>query len=617
MLALVLAPVAGSWAQTSDSSRTEPTFSTAEAWLYVDEAVHSQQLWKSEDDSLRMELRRLLDHSQEPYDSIRERLNPKDIGQVAVHLGSQRVLGSIRLKWLNDSVFVIDPRGWNRDLYLKKETRLIYPELPLPSAGPDSLAGPASVSDSLASTSAFPDSSLLKADTLIVEVIDTAALRMLGISMHVLGQEGIDPPLSDPQGYREVRLSGNRQAVLYLEPTRPWMADEASPFHQLKNEQQLDSLQHAIRTLMDFTAQRDSIRLIMNDINGRQTAIWLSDGHDDATRFWVRNYNNDSITLWVGNPARNQISLLLEDDVNFSRMSREEIVHLPAFMEVPQRQLSEMRMLEPEPIYWDYEFASVLTMSQTYLQNWTKGGESSFATMMDISGKATYNNKATNSQWINTARLKFGTIMTSEKGFRKNHDQFEIDSKFNRNAWGKIGMSASFYMKNQLAKGYNYPNDSVAVSKFLNPGTITVGLGAEIKPMDKTTINVAPLSYKTTFVLDTALIDQTAHGIDAHKKAKRELGLQVVIDNEFSPYKGMTLTNRARLFSNYLDKPQNIDVDWEVILEQKIAWFFTVRLNLHMIYDDDVKFKVSDDSDKEVPKLQFKEFIGLALSFKF
>ncbi|MDX2431900.1 MAG: DUF3078 domain-containing protein [Bacteroides sp.] len=286
-----------------------------------------------------------------------------------------------------------------------------------------------------------------------------------------------------------------------------------------------------------------------------------------------------------------------------------------------------MSLLEPEPIYWDYEMANLFGLSQTYLSsNWAKGGESSLSTTIDVISKATYNNKQTNTQWISLARLKFGTIWTKEKGNRINSDRLELDSKYNLNAWGKIGFSASFYMKTQLAKGFNYPNDSVAVSKFLNPGTITLGLGAEYKPWEKTTINMAPLSYKTTFVLDTAHIDQTRHGIPADQSAKRELGLQVVITNEMKPFKDLTVINRMRLFSNYLYKPQNVDVDWEMILEQKINWFFSVRLNLHLIYDDDVRSPVYDEngdaiilpdgSAKEAAKPQFKEFLGLTLSFK-
>jgi len=165
------------------------------------------------------------------------------------------------------------------------------------------------------------------------------------------------------------------------------------------------------------------------------------------------------------------------------------------------------------------------------------------------------------------------------------------------------------------------------VSKFLNPATLTLGLGVEYKPFKNTTINMAPLSYKNTFVLDTAMIDQTKHGIEAGKRAKQELGTQLVVYNKVSPFKDLTIQNRLRLFSNYMNKPQNIDVDWEMIMDQKINWFFTIRLNLHLIYDDDVHFTVLDSegvpvilpdgSEKKVAKTQFKEFIGLSLQFKF
>ena len=360
---------------------------------------------------------------------------------------------------------------------------------------------------------------------------------------------------------------------------------------------------------------------------GQQSPYWLTNGRDETFRFWVKNFNNDSLSLWIGNPGPRRISLLMEDDVNFNRMVKEDLVYLPSFLEQPKRTLKEMKMLEPEPIYWDFAISSLMGLSQTYLSNWTKGGESTLSTVFDITGQATYNNKDAKTQWINLARWKFGTIWTKEKGNRVNNDQFEIDSKYNRNAWGKIGMSASLYAKTQIAKGYNYPNDSIPVSKFLNPGTMTIGLGAEYKPWEKTTINMAPLSYKTTFVFDTAHIDQTRHGIDAQKRSKQELGFQLVFNNEVKPFKDFTMINRIRLFSNYIDKPQNVDVDWEMILEQKINWFFTVRLNLHLIYDDNVRFPVYDEngvvitlpdgSKREAPRPQFREFLGLTLSFNF
>ena len=50
-------------------------------------------------------------------------------------------------------------------------------------------------------------------------------------------------------------------------------------------------------------------------------------------------------------------------------------------------------------------------------------------------------------------------------------------------------------------------------------------------------------------------------------------------------------------------------------------------MNLHLIYDDDIRFVVMDSNDqpvilpdgseKKVPKAQFKEFMGLSLLFNF
>ena len=229
---------------------------------------------------------------------------------------------------------------------------------------------------------------------------------------------------------------------------------------------------------------------------------------------------------------------------------------------------------------------------------------------------------------LNSTRLKYGPVIADKKGLRKNNDIFEINSQYNKNTWEKVDLSASFYMLNQIAKGYKYPTEdsSVVVSKFLNPGSITVGLGIDYKPFKETSINLAPLSYKTTFVLDTAEIDQTAHGIEPNKRSRQELGTQLLVTNKFSPMEDLTISNKVRLFSNYLNNPQNIDVDWEFLLDKKISWFFTIRLNLHLIYDDDIKFTVfdadnqpvilPDGSEKKSPKVQFKEFIGLSLLFK-
>lgn len=594
-----------------------PEFSTLSAREYIHSVVSNPAVWRSQDDPVKNALERLVDHSIEPFDTVRSRLLMQDFRIIDIQSGDPVETESIELKWLNDSIFLVDPKGWSPSLYLKEEKKYVYP-VDLSTL---------SLSDSLLDENGLLDSTIFTPDTVSMTLIDTAALNSLGISLHEYRDMQISPPLSLGEGGSIPRLSEDRDTVIYYRSGTVWEAEEGSPFLNVEGRHQLDSLQYAVNKLLEYTSERDSTMLWLSDMTGSKIPFWLSSGKQEEYRFWVKNYNNDSITVWLGNPASSELRLTLEDDVNFKRLVKENFEHLPTFVTDPVSSLRNMEMLDPIPKYWDFGFLSAFVLNQTYLSNWTKGGESSLSTMLDVQMDAIYNNKDANTQWINAVRLKFGTIMTQEKGFRKNEDALEINSKINRNASGKIGMSSSFYMKHQLAKGYKYPNDSVPISKFLNPGTMTLGLGFEYKPAKEITFNVAPLSYKTTFVLDTANINQTLHGIDINARAKRELGTQIVVSSKVNPFESMEITNNLRLFSNYLNKPQNIDLDWEIIVNQKINWFFNIRLNLHLIYDDDVRFPVLDENDqpvllpdgteKKVADMQFKEFIGLSLQFKF
>jgi hypothetical protein len=601
----------------ADTTMDDSLFSTEAAWDYLNEASLNKSLWREEENAFRRDFERLLAHTVEPYDSIALRLSAVDLNSIPVNLTHSLLLDSTQIRWLNDSTFIVDSVGWNKSLMLKVQTKITPPVDFSRLAFPDAETGQQPGSDS----------ALLQPDTIQITVIDTAALEALGVKMFTYVRDNIDPPLDEPWNRRSAHVSHDSAFLVFTDTVVHWEASPSSPFRFLSGQAQLDSLHSAIETLLAYNNERDSIRLLVSDLNGKATPLWISSGRSNSVRFWAKNYKNDSITLWLGNPASNELSLMLEDEINVNRMVKQDLDYLPKNLEELNRELLEMSKLAQDPIFWDYDLTSSFTLNQTYLANWTKGGESSLSTLLDIIGGAIYNNTRANTQWINSVRLNIGTLLTQEKGLRKNNDLFEINSKFNRNASGKIGMSASFYMKSQLAKGFNYPNDSVIVSKFLNPASLTVGIGAEYKPFKNTSINVAPLSYKNTFVLDTSLIDQTKHGIDRDKKSKQELGTQIVVMNKFTAIEDLIVANRLRLFSNYLYKPQNIDIDWEMQLDRKINWFFTIRLNLHLIYDDDVRFTVLDQEDqpvlkpdgseKKAPKAQFKEFVGLSLLFQF
>ncbi|PID92325.1 MAG: hypothetical protein CSA96_03780 [Bacteroidetes bacterium] len=631
LICLVLA--APLWSQVLADSI--PMFSPAEAGFFIEERTSDTHFWSNDSSGLKEELSHLLFHFREPYDSLELRLDSLSLEHYEAKLKFYLKRDSTALKWLNDSSFIVDPTGWNQDLYVKT----VKVEV---SSDPDNNSPATSLSSPIPfdfSELIFNDSMVLS-DTLantvaavpkkqykLVEVIDTSALESLGIRMHSFNRGAIQPPMADAKAHRSHHLSDDSLYVVRTDTFYYWATATPSPFSFLHGPGELDSLQIAVETLISYHHQRDSSRVYLNDMFGEKTALWLSNGKPGLSRFWVKNFKNDSISLWIGNPAENELSLLLEDDIDFNRLEMAELEHLPLELSEPDQELVSTTLLKPEPIYWEYEVSSAFTLNQTHHSGyWSKGGENSLSTMLDVTGLATYTNKEAKTQWINSMRIKYGIMITETNGLRKNQDLWEINSQFNKNKWGKIDLSATFYMKNQLARGYSYPNDSVAVSKFLNPGSLTIGLGLEYKPFKNTTINLAPLSYKNTFVLDTALIDQTLHGIKANKRSNQEMGTQLLIKNKMTPLEDLSITNQFRFFSSYLNHPENIDVDWEFLMDKKISWFFTIRFNFRLIYDNDILFSIVDKDDNPVllpngnqkvgPRLQFKEFVGLSLLFK-
>ena len=83
----------------------------------------------------------------------------------------------------------------------------------------------------------------------------------------------------------------------------------------------------------------------------------------------------------------------------------------------------------------------------------------------------------------------------------------------------------------------------------------------------------------------------------------------------------MGLDTKLDLFSNYLNNPLNIDINWETTITLKVNKFLSANFTTHLIYDDDIKISVDNNSDGVIdaigPRIQFKEVFGAGLSIKF
>jgi hypothetical protein len=83
----------------------------------------------------------------------------------------------------------------------------------------------------------------------------------------------------------------------------------------------------------------------------------------------------------------------------------------------------------------------------------------------------------------------------------------------------------------------------------------------------------------------------------------------------------VTVQSRLDLFSNYLRNPQNIDVNWETLINFKVNRFISASISTILIYDDDILVPIDTDGDDIMDgrgkRVQFKETLGIGLTYKF
>jgi hypothetical protein len=456
------------------------------------------------------------------------------------------------------------------------------------------------------------------------ELQDTAIARTAADSLKI--EYDKEPPAE--YTYKSVTVQKDTTLMVVIDTLHEVAAPHASfPFRYLNYPYQSDSIKVAVDELMKYLVERDSSVIYFTGIDNQVTKVWKNSKSDKYVRYWLKNDMNDSVTVWIGNPARDTFGLYLEKEVTFKRPPKQGNYSDARInvKEVDKSKLLDVQKVYIKPHYWKERLEASFILSQAALSNWVKGGENSLSTSMDITEYANYENKAINLASYNFARIKLG-FLTSGSDVRKNLDLIETNSKLNHKAFGKFDFSGILLFKTQLFKGYNYPNDSIPISKIFNPAVLTIGFGLDYKPNKHTSINFSPFSYKGTFMTDTLNYDQTLYGIPKDKKSLHEPGVSLMVSHEYKPTKTIQIVNRLQLFTNYVHNPQNIDVDWEMIATTSLNWFTDVRLNTHLIYDDDTKSQVfehgspvlnPDGTPKKSARAQFKEMLGLSVVFRF
>ena len=278
-----------------------------------------------------------------------------------------------------------------------------------------------------------------------------------------------------------------------------------------------------------------------------------------------------------------------------------------------------------------------LNINQLALSNWAAGGENTFAGKAFASFTLLDHKKTFEQKLI--GNFAFGIARFASKGIEKQDDKIDLTYSLSRNSMTQWNLSSIVTFNTQFANGYKYPNDSTVISTFFAPAYLTLSIGCSYKTKDERfQIYMSPVAGKVTFVMNQELADKGAFGV---KKGYYDqdsiwipgehiapaIGVNFIINYKRSIGKNITYTTLLNTFYNYIERHDDdrmpIDVNWENTVNFMITKYISTILFVHLKYDHNTTFPVYDDIEgvqtvvDNVPKLQFKESLGIAFIHKF
>jgi len=268
---------------------------------------------------------------------------------------------------------------------------------------------------------------------------------------------------------------------------------------------------------------------------------------------------------------------------------------------------------------WYISGSGNLAISQAAFSNWAAGGENALGMNAFLNVKINY--KKGKHAWGNTVDLGYGFQFLGigkNARYTKSNDKIELTTAYgyeiHRNKKWYLTLLANF--KTQFTSGFNYPDDSTVISRFMAPGYLVVGPGITYAPVKWFYLYLSPASGRFIFVLDTALSNNGSFGVDKGKEIRGEFGPYLRADLNKDLSKAINISSTLELFTDYLKGFGNIDVNWNLLLTLKVNKWLATSISTQVIYDNDVMIKTTPTSEPG-PRTQFKELIGVGLSYKF
>ena len=267
-----------------------------------------------------------------------------------------------------------------------------------------------------------------------------------------------------------------------------------------------------------------------------------------------------------------------------------------------------------------------MNLSQSYFANWSQGGINNLTTIGKYTMSANF--EKNKHSWNNWLDLGLGYSLFLDAEPLKTEDKIEYITTYNYKFHKNWYLTVLGKFATQFAKGYDYEVDSTNyISNFMAPAYSDIGVGITYEPVDWFLVYLSPVTAAWIIVNDQKLADEGSFGLTpavydtngvliSHAgKVKSMFGAKMMIVLKKEIVKNISVGTKLELFSDYLDNPQNIDVNWQALISLKVKDWLSVDLQTTLLYDDDVM--ITDKDGNVGPRTQFREFLMISIGYAF
>ena len=270
---------------------------------------------------------------------------------------------------------------------------------------------------------------------------------------------------------------------------------------------------------------------------------------------------------------------------------------------------------------WKVSGENTFMINQSAFSNWSAGGISSLAA--NLLFNYDFNYAKDNWNWDNKVIAAYGQSNQKSLGWRKNDDRLILNSLLGYKATEKWLYTFFTNFNTQFTDGFQYDNanNRTLISRSFAPAYLSFGPGLAYRESDHLRFNLSPASGRFIIVTDEMLSAAGAFGVDPGKKLRSEFGASFDAYYKADLMENISLENSLKLFSNYLEDPQNIDVDYTMNLFMKVNEYISMNGGLQLLYDDNVLIPRERNGSiipgSERPALQVRQVFGVGVSYKF